>query len=157
MDANLTWNPLVARRKSTQITYTHNIHTLKRKRDELYWWTKYSGKDWNGRAENAITVHKILETVIESKIKVLLLGSLKWIGFSSLLLSACGLSLISISISASLFISTSWLILSDSWHKSQAQCPCCYFSSVFKWTTNTQQHLRSPRPVPRSKNLLGWI
>ena len=118
MDANLSWDPSVANNKAHG-NYIHTYmytHTKENGTGCIYLQSPVANKE---RAENATNVYKILETAMESKVKVLLSVYLKWIGLS-LLLSACGLSLISTS--TSVCISTSWLaFFPDSWPKSQTQ------------------------------------
>ena len=118
MDANLSWDPLVANNKAHG-NYIHTYMYTHTKEDGtgcIYLQSPVANKE---RAENATNVYKILETAMESKVKLLLSVYLKWIGLSPLL-SACGLSLISTS--TSVCISTSWLaFFPDSWPKSQTQ------------------------------------
>ena len=99
MDANLSWDPLVARNKThSNHTHTH-IHTYKHTHKHTH--TKEKGKgciyQQGTGAYNEVKWQRtqlvftpIPETVIENKTKALHLISLKWICFLSLLLSKCG-------------------------------------------------------------------
>lgn len=150
MDGNLSWDPLVASNKAHR-NYIHTYmytHTKENGTDCIYLQSPVANKE---RAENAMNVCKIWKQQWKAKSRFCfqcILSELVYLYFClpHLYLSLC----------LYLYFLTSllFLILGP---KAKHKVLVTDLTSLLKCAGNTQEHLRKPIPVPRNKNLIGWI